>query len=248
MTFRQFVASCCFSLLSTGAGAQLSIVPANPTPLDVVRIDYAHVGCTNPDSVQVSQQGNHIMVQVDRTFGVDCGTIAGFFEEFTLGRLPSGDYDAQLIVNPPPGTYGPSQLIGPIAFTVAPLPATGSLHPHDNYTDMWWNPQESGWALMVVQSGEKIFAVWNVYDTAGRATWYVLPAGSWSRDAANALHFSGVVYKTTGPYWGGPFNPAAVTLNVVGTADFLPTSTSHAVFSYTIEGVSGSKRIERFRF
>src|SRR6266516_3036720 len=84
---------------SFSASAQLSLVPANPTPLDTVRLRYTHVGCTNADSVRLSQAANLIGVQVDRTFFPDCGTVAGSFEEFTLGRLPSGEYDVQLTVN-----------------------------------------------------------------------------------------------------------------------------------------------------
>src|ERR1700757_3350601 len=104
------------------AWAQLSIDPPSPTPFDVVRLRYTHVGCTNPDSVKVLQIGGTISVQTDRVFTVDCGTTAGFFEDFTLGRFPSGDYMAQLAVNPPPGTLGPTQLLGPVSFTVAPYP------------------------------------------------------------------------------------------------------------------------------
>ena len=240
---------CWLLLLSPAATAdQLSIVPANPTPLDLVRLQYTHVGCTNPDSVQIAQQADRITVQADRTFAVDCGTTNGFYEEFTLGRLPTGDYDAELVVNPPPPTLGPSFLLGPVHFTVASLPATGENHPHENYSDVWWNPQESGWALTVSQSGDKLFAVWFVYDSGGRPSWYFLSSGSWSRDSNNALHYSGPVYKSSGPYWAGAFDPARVTINAVGTADFLPQGTGRALFSYSVEGVSGAKQIERFRF
>ena len=233
---------------SFAALAQLSIVPANPSPLDTVRLRYTHVGCTNPDSVRLSQTANVISVQVDRTFFPDCGTVAGSFEEFTLGRLPSGEYDVQLIVNPPPPTLGPSLLVGPVHLTVGALPPTGSPHPHENFEDMWWNPRESGWALNVFQSGEKLLLVWATYDTDGRPTWLVVPSGAWSRDSANALHFSGAVYRTQGPPWSGAFDPAAVTVTAVGTADFMPRGSSNAQFSYAIGNVSASKEIERFRF
>lgn len=246
---RKILCGCWLALLGSGLAAQpLSIDPATPTPLDLVRLRYTHVGCTNPDSVRTAQTANRITVQVDRAFLPDCGTINGYFEDFTLGRLPAGEYDADLIVNPPPGTLGPSFLIGPVHFTVAALPPTGSLHPHENYGDMWWNPQESGWALNIFQSGDKLIAVWAVYDVAGRATWYALLSGSWQRNASNALHYAGTVYRTNGSYWGGAYDPNTTTIIAVGTADFLPTSTSRAQFSYTIEGIVGSKAIERLRF
>src|SRR5260221_466207 len=83
---------------------ELSIMPAAPTPLDTVRLRWAHVGCTDPDSVQVSQQANAITASANRIFLIDCGTVLGYFDEYTLGRFPSGEYDARLIGNPPPGT------------------------------------------------------------------------------------------------------------------------------------------------
>jgi hypothetical protein len=187
-------------------------------------------------------------VSADRVFIIDCGTVQGYFNEYTVGRLPTGEYDIELIVNPPPGTLGPSQLIGPIHLTVGPLPPTGSLLPHEDYSDAWWNTAESGQSLVIKQSGDKLFAGWNVYDMSGRAVWYSLQPGSWSRDSSNNLRFVWTVYKTTGPYWGGTFDPAAVTGTAVGTASFTPQAVSRARFDYTIEGVSGSKQLQRFTF
>lgn len=246
---RQIFWTCCFALFASGLAAQqLSIDPATPTPLDLVRLRYTHVGCTNPDSVRVAQSSNRITVQADRVFFPDCGTVIGYYEQFTLGRLPTGDYDAGLVVNPPPGTLGPSVLLGPVHFAVASLPPTGSPHPHENYTDMWWNPQESGWALTIYQSGETLIAVWAVYDAVGLPTWYALLSGRWLRDANNALHYTGPVYRTAGSYWGGVYDPAALTITTVGNADFQPTSISRAMWSYTIEGITATKPVERLRF
>ncbi|HSN21492.1 MAG TPA: hypothetical protein VLS49_12485 [Usitatibacter sp.] len=239
-----------FSLFAaTGAFAQLSIDPPNPTALDTVRLRYAHLGCTNADSAQVSQESNRITVSVDRG-GVspDCGTVAGFFEEYTLGRLPAGEYDASLVVAPPPGTLGPTEQLGPIHLSVARAGATGSLHPHDDYSDMWWNPREPGWALTVNQLREKLFMVWVAYDDAGEAAWLVVPGGSWSRDSANRLRFTGKIYRTQGTPWRLPFDPSATRLTQAGTASFTPLDASHGIFGYTVDGVSASKMVERFRF
>ena len=237
-----------FAAWSLAASAQLSIDPPAPSPLDTVRLRYAHTGCTNPDSIRVAQAANVITVQVDRTFAVDCGTVAGFFEEFALGRLPSGDYDAQLVVNPPPPTLPPSQLVGPIHFTVSALPQTGTPHPHENYEGMWWKPSESGWALNVFQSGEKLVLVWAIYGSDGSPTWFVMPSGAWSRDSAGVLHYSGAIYRTQGPPWTGTFDPAAVTIGTAGTAVFTPRGSGRSQFGYTILDVTALKDIERFRF
>ena len=235
---------------ATGAFAQLSIDPPNPTALDTVRLRYAHAGCTNADSLQVSQESNRITVSVDRG-GVspDCGTVAGFFEDYTLGRLPAGEYDASLMVNPPPGTLGPTELLGPVHVSVTRAGATGSLHPHEDYSDMWWNPREPGWALSVSQRREKLFMAWVTYDDAGKPAWLVVPGGSWSRDpATNALRFTGKIYRTQGTPWDLPFDAGATHLTQAGLATFTPLDSGHGIFGYTVDGTSGSKMVERFRF
>jgi hypothetical protein len=234
---------------ATGAlGQQLSIDPPTPSTLDTVRLRYAHVGCTNPGSVQVSQEANQIRVVVDRGgVSADCGTVAGFYEEYTLGRLPAGEYDASLVVNPPAGTSGPSQLLGPVHLSVSGT-AAGSLHPHDDFSDMWWNPREPGWALAVHQLDEKLFIMWLTYDDPGKSAWLVVPGGAWSRDDQGLLTFGGKVYRTQGTPWQQPFDPAATHMTPVGTASFTPLDASHGIFRYTVDGIGGSKMIERFRF
>ena len=226
---------------------ELTVIPAAPTPIDTVRLRWSHVGCTDAGALQVAQESNRITVTTDRTFVIDCGTVNGFFEEFTLGRLPSGEYDAQLVVNPPPGTLGPTQLVGPVHFSVARLPPTGAAAPRDDYTDLWWNPSRSGEALLVKQSSGKLFAVWVVYDADHRATWYSLQPGAWSRDASNVLMYTGIVYRTTGPWWG-QFDPAQVSIVPVGRASFTPLRSGRASFDVVIDGVAASTALERMRF
>jgi hypothetical protein len=232
----------------TSAIAQLALAPPNAGPLDVVRLRWSAVACTNPDSVRVSMQSNQIFVSADRLLVVDCGTIQGYFNEYTLGRLPTGDYDVQLAVNPPPGTLGPTLLIGPIHLVVSPFPPTGSPLPHDDYSDVWYDPNETGQSLTVKQSGAQLVAGWNVYDAAGHPVWYTLQPGKWMRDSGNVLFYSGVVYKTTGPYWAAPFDAGALSITAVGTGNFVPQAPGRARFDYVIEGVAGSKQLQRFVF
>jgi hypothetical protein len=242
------IATAALLVCCAGAAAQeLTVIPADPTPVDIVRLRWTHVGCTNPDAVQVTQESNRITVSTQRVFQIDCGTVAGFFEEFTLGRLPSGEYDGQIAVNPPPGTLGPTQLVGPVHVSVARLPATGAVAPRDDYTDLWWNPSRSGEALLVKQSSGVLFAVWVVYDPAGRATWYSLQPGAWSRGASNTLSYSGTIYRTTGPWWG-MFEADQVSITAVGRGTFTPLPEGRARFDATIEGVTASTTLERMRF
>jgi hypothetical protein len=233
---------------SSVALAQLSFAPSAPSALDTVRLRWTHAGCTNPDSARVTMQAGLVTVTADRTFIIDCGTILGYYDEYTVGRLPAGEYDVQLVVNPPPPTLGPSVMLGPVHLSVGAMPPTGSLLPHDNYADGWWNPDQSGWAFNVQQSGATLVAVWSVYGANAKPTWYTLQPGAWVRDVDHNLRYTGIIYQTTGPYWGGPYDPAAVTIAPVGVGSFIPLAASRARFDYTINGVSGSTPLVRFVF
>jgi lysyl endopeptidase len=129
------------------------------------------------------------------------------------------------------------------AFTVT---ETHALHPYPavDYTDHWWNPHESGWGLSITQhASDRLFAVWFVDNQAAQPVWYTLQ-GSWGTFA----QFTGPVYKTTGPYFGGPFDPNQVGVSQVGIGTLLFPDANSGQFSYTIEGVSGSKLITRLPF
>ena len=45
------------------------------------------------------------------------------------------------------------------------VPAAAQSVPAANYTDMWWNPSESGWGISFAQhASNQVFAVWYTYD------------------------------------------------------------------------------------
>ena len=87
------------------------------------------------------------------------------------------------------------------AFLALALPAAGQSAPAANYTDMWWNPSESGWGISFAQhSSSQVFAVWYTYDPrertpSGRAKplWFVVPGGTWT----SPTRFTGTAYVTT---------------------------------------------------
>ena len=67
------------------------------------------------------------------------------------------------------------------------LPAAAQSVPAANYSDMWWNPAESGWGISIAQhaSTNQVFAVWYTYDprepaSSGRfkPLWLVMPGRS----------------------------------------------------------------------
>lgn len=118
-----------------------------------------------------------------------------------------------------------------------------------NYSDIWWNPSESGWGITIADHETQLFAVWYAYDTDGAPLWLSVPGGTFSPDRRR---FSGDLYRTTGPSFTGAFNPAAVTTTKVGTAsfDFAPSgfAPGSALFTWTFGSVTRTKQIQRQPF
>ena len=110
------------AIASAPAGAQLTLVPDKPASLDTIRLRWAHVGCTNPDSVRMTVEGNHITVSADRLYVAGCGTARDHFDEYALGPLPAGEYDVELVVNPPPPTRGTPLRVGTVRLSIGPPP------------------------------------------------------------------------------------------------------------------------------
>jgi hypothetical protein len=107
--------------------------------------------------------------------------------------------------------------------------------------DSWWNPNESGWGMQVVEQGGSLgFAIF-VYDQNQNPTWY-LGSGS----AAQSGGWAGSMSSFRGPYFGGPaFNPTAVAATPVGTFTFRLNTVTTATLVYTINGVSVTKQLTR---
>jgi hypothetical protein len=114
-----------------------------------------------------------------------------------------------------------------------------------DYTDLWWNPNESGWGLNLIQHASRnIFGVWYTYGQDGKRTWYVIPTGSWT--STNV--FRGDIYVTSGPPQTGAFDPNRVTRTFVGTGTLTFSDANNGTFAYSVNGVSGTKAITRQPF
>jgi V8-like Glu-specific endopeptidase len=122
--------------------------------------------------------------------------------------------------------------------------ASPPVAPALNYSDMWWNPDESGWGLAITQHNAMIFAAWYIYDSSGRPLWIVMPGGQWTTTTT----FAGDLYTATGPDPRGAFDPALVTRSRVGSGVLAFTASDRATFSYSIDGVAESRQIQRQLF
>ena len=115
-----------------------------------------------------------------------------------------------------------------------------------DFSDLWFNPNEEGWGVNVVQQKDILFVTFFVYAANGQPTWFVGPATAYTGSNGGILSFTGPLYSTTGPYFGaGTFNEAGVSARQVGVVSFASGQISTAGISYTVDGVSVTKMVER---
>ena len=117
--------------------------------------------------------------------------------------------------------------------------AANATAPPD-YTDLWWNPAESGWGLNLNHQGSVIFGTLFTYDASGAPMWLVLARGDSQADGS----YQGTLYRTTGPAFNAvPWT--ATTPVEVGTMRVAFSSLSAGTLTYTVVGVSVTKSIIR---
>lgn len=115
--------------------------------------------------------------------------------------------------------------------------------PTLDYTDMWYNPNESGWGLNVIQhSSNIVFAVIFTYDAPSRPMWFVLPAGTWT----SSTTYTGTLYQVAGAPANMTYTAPGVT--PVGTATLLFTSATTGNISYSVNGTLVTKSLTRQPF
>ena len=145
------------------------------------------------------------------------------------------------------GMYSDAQLadiaayIGSIVGSGTPPPPV----PQFDYTDLWWNPHESGWGFNIIQhASNTIFGVIYTYDAPNRPMWFVLPGGAWT----SSTTFTGKLYRVAARPPTQPFDVPSVLPTEVGTATLLFNGANNATLTYSVDGVQVSKAIERQPF
>ena len=110
-----------------------------------------------------------------------------------------------------------------------------------NYTDLWWNANESGWGVNFSHQGDIVFATWFTYDATGKPWWLIAEL----RKGA-AGRYSGPISTVTGPPFDTvSWNRNQVVETQVGTATVAFTNGNAATFAYTVSGAARSKAIVR---
>ena len=119
--------------------------------------------------------------------------------------------------------------------------SAGATSANTDLSDLWWNPAESGWGMQMVNTGTFVFATVYVYGTDRKPTWMT---GQLTKTGAAQTTYSGPLYVTNGPWFGGPATPPAVAREA-GTMTFVLTTVSAGQLSYSVDGISVSKAVQR---
>lgn len=125
--------------------------------------------------------------------------------------------------------------------------ATGSRADATNYTDLWWNPAESGWGLNIDHQGDALYLAWYTYGSDSRALWMIAaplqkqPDGSFTGNVVRAA--AGTPYAEIA---GAP--ATSFPLPTVGTATVRFTDGERGSFTYTVDGITRTRPIERLVF
>ncbi len=118
-------------------------------------------------------------------------------------------------------------------------PTTASRTGAFNYQDLWWNSTESGWGVNFAHQGNTIFATLFTYGADNRDMWLT---GTITRQADGS--FLGDLFRTTGPVFNTqPWTP--ISVETVGTMRATFTNGSTGTLTYTVNGTSVTKAIER---
>ena len=130
-----------------------------------------------------------------------------------------------------------------VALLVTSLAGTARASSGTNFSDQWWNPDESGWGASILQQADVLFIDLFVYGSDNKPTWYT--SAAYYQPQSGRLLFTGDLYATSGPWFGAFFNPAAVFVRKVGTLQFDASSTDFATLTYSVDGVIAGKSIQR---
>lgn len=149
----------------------------------------------------------------------------------------------------PNGGAPASRSLEPLSFVPNPPVCRFTSEPRTgaaNYSDLWWNPAESGWGLTIIHQGEGMFVAWYTYAADGQPQWLT----SFMTRQADGTFRGRLNRPASGlPYTSTPTGPVtSFPLPDVGEAALAFTNGERGEFAYSLDGVIQSKAIERFAF
>ena len=245
--FFQIAAAIYCTLVAITSFAQVPVVvlPTAPNSSDTILVRL-NLGVTPPlftgDTYRVEMVANRIRIILGAYNARFLAPFSfGLYAE--IGKLPAGTYavDAFDIDK----TTGTLVLIGSSSSFVVSDGRVGKSKPfvNLNFADHWWNPAESGWGLFIWHDRlDRFLAAWFTYGTDNKPVWYTIQGGAW----ISPYVYEGPIYQTTGPVFSAFAPGSIVGAQVVGSAklSFGPDS---GTFMYTLNGVTQTKNITRFK-
>jgi lysyl endopeptidase len=119
---------------------------------------------------------------------------------------------------------------------------TAASGPLDDYSGLWFDPDEPGWGLSIMQDAQdRVLATWFAYDAESRPTWLVMPAATWTRAGA----FEGALYRARGSAFELPYDPSAFAVLRVGMLRVQFTVDGTASASFEVDGRTVVKTMRR---
>lgn len=105
----------------------------------------------------------------------------------------------------------------------------------------WWGgPAENGWGLSIIEHGSTLVAGWYFYDASGQPTWLTLNGCQFD---VSGNRCTGVLSRSEAT-WFGAYQADRFRSQPVGSAS-LAFDDQGGLFTYVVDGVAGSKRIQR---
>lgn len=120
---------------------------------------------------------------------------------------------------------------------------SGATSVTTDQSDLWWNANEPGWGIQMVQRDQAIFATIYIYSTGNTPTWYTA-----LMNYQGNFVWTGDLYLSNGSWFGAvPYNPAAFLTQKVGTMTWNAPNIGSGTLSYSVNGVQVVKNLVRFQ-
>jgi len=146
-------------------------------------------------------------------------------------RLDAGTYYLSVAAWDPAatGTYGVTLRTEPV---------------DQNFTDLWWNPDESGWGININHQGNTLFGTLFTYDASHAPMWLVMSNGAKQADGS----YQGDLFRVQGTPFNAPTWAPPSATSPVGTMKLAFTSNNTATLTYSVNGTTVTKAITRQSF
>lgn len=174
----------------------------------------------------------------------------------STANMPLGEVDLVFGTNgqldfgfTPTGAANQRRALQPLPLSATPLVCNFTTEPRTNatnFTDLWWNPSESGWGLSIINQGNLIFLAWYTYANDMQPQWLTSVL---TKQADGS--YSGRLNRTeTGtPYTTPPTgNVTPFPVPEVGDVTLNFSNGETGTLGYVVDGVTQSKAIQRLVF